>query len=204
VKDHVPSQAKDALARDAGPGIEPISMTDLRNFEELLTLKNGMNVKIRAIRSADNRGLAEAFAKLDPDSIYGRFFQPKASLSANELKAATEVDFEDVVALVVTTESQGREIIIGGGRYMAFDHHGTRAAEVAFMIEEDYHRLGIAGHLLRRLARVAQARGIRRLEAAVLAHNRAMLAVFERSGLPMSQTLQDGVVSVTLSLAGPP
>lgn len=175
-----------------------------RNFEATETLKNGLTVRIRAIRPADKAGIVAAFALLEPDSVYTRFFQHKPSLSSQELKAATEVDFESVVALVVTIASGGREAIIGGGRYVMLDPSSTsRSAEIAFLVEEDFHGQGIAGRILKHLAHIAREKGVSQFEAEVLAQNKAMLAVFARSGLPMKQTPADGAIHVTLSLAGP-
>ena len=176
-------------------------MIDASNVEDTEMLKNGVTVKIRAIRPADKARVTDAFGKLDPESIYTRFFQAKDSLSDQELKAATEVDFENVVALVVTVESGGKETIIGGGRYLAFGLPGARSAEVAFIVEEDYHGLGIAGRILRHLARIAREKGVCQFEAEVLPQNKAMLAVFSHSGLPMKQSQTEGIIHVTLSLA---
>ena len=176
---------------------------DAKNFEITETLKNGVTVRIRAIRPADKAGIAQAFSMLEPESVYTRFFQLRQSLSNQELKAATEVDFENVVALVVTIESGGRETIIGGGRYVTIDPSSTqRSAEIAFMVEEDFHGQGIAGRLLKHLVHIAREKGVRQFEAEVLAQNKAMLAVFARSGLPMKQSPADGAIHVTLSLAG--
>jgi RimJ/RimL family protein N-acetyltransferase len=175
-------------------------MIDASNFEETETLKSGVTVKIRAIRPTDKTLVVDAFGKLDPESVYTRFFQAKESLSDQELKAATEVDFENVVALVVTIESGGKETVIGGGRYLAFDLSGGRSAEIAFIVEEDYHGQGIAGRVLKHLARIAREKGVSQFQAEVLSHNKAMLAVFSRSGLPMKLTQTEGVIHVTLSL----
>jgi RimJ/RimL family protein N-acetyltransferase len=176
-------------------------MIDASRFEVSERLKNGIIVLIRAIRPDDKAGVAAAFGKLDPESVYTRYFRAKDSLSDQELKAATEVDFENVVAMVVTIEAGGKETIIGGGRYVAFNLSGMRSAEIAFVVEEDYQGLGIAGRILRHLARIAREKGVSQLEADVLPQNRAMLAVFSRSGLPMKQTLTEGVIHVTLSLS---
>ena len=175
-------------------------MIDANNFQETEVLKNGVTVRIRAIRPGDKAGIADAFGKLDPESIQTRFFSVKASLSDKELEAATEVDFESVVALVATVESKGGETIIGGGRYVAFNLPGGRSAEIAFVVEEDYSGLGIAGRLLKHLSRIAREKGVGQFEAEVLPQNKAMLAVFSRSGLPMKQTRMEGVIHVTLSL----
>jgi RimJ/RimL family protein N-acetyltransferase len=175
-------------------------MFDANDFEEIETLKNGVTVRIRAIRPADKDGVADAFGRLDPESVYTRFFRAKESLSEQELKAATEVDFETVVALVVTIESGGKEIIIGGGRYLACALSNVRSAEIAFMVEEDYHGLGVAGRILKHLACIAREKGVSQFQAEVLPQNKAMLAVFSRSGLPMKLTHAEGVIHVTLSL----
>jgi RimJ/RimL family protein N-acetyltransferase len=178
-------------------------MIDAANYDEIETLKNGMRVRIRSIRPNDKHRLSEAFGNLEPESIYTRFFHHKKTLSDGELRAATEVDFENVVALVVTTGSGENEVIIGGGRFAAFDAtNNLRSAEVAFTIEEDYQGQGIASRLLRHLMKIARGKGVSQFEAEVLTENKAMITVFERSGLPMKSEFEGGAVHVALSLAG--
>ena len=176
-------------------------MTDVRSYSVEETLKNGAAVMIRGVRVDDKKRISEAFRKLESESIHKRFFQYKKALSDEELKAATEVDFENVVALMVTTGEEGAETIIGAGRYVAFDTAGAqRSAELAFMVGEDYQGLGIASLTLRHLAGIAKAKGIAQFHAEVLQENRGMLAVFKRSGFPMKQESAEGVVHVTMSL----
>ena len=176
-------------------------MMDAAKYEKLETMKNGTSVRIRSIRADDKNRLSEAFRNLQSESIYKRFFSYKKALTDKELKAATEVDFENVVALVVTIGAGETETIIGGARYVAFHAPGDeRKAEVAFMVEEDYQGQGIAGLLLRHLISIARQKGVSQFEADVLAGNKAMLTVFSRSGLPMKQSVSGGTVHVTLSL----
>ena len=178
-------------------------MMNAAEYEKLETLKNGTGVKVRSIRADDKNRLSQAFRNLESESIYKRFFSPKKALSDQELKAATEVDFENEVALVVTVGDGATETIIGGGRYVAFDAaDAERKAEVAFTVEEDYQGQGIAGMLLRHLVSIARQKGVSQFEAEVLPGNRGMLIVFSRSGLPMKQSISSGTVHVTLSLGG--
>jgi RimJ/RimL family protein N-acetyltransferase len=103
--------------------------------------------------------------------------------------------------LVVTLGAGSDETVIGAGRYVAIgSEQGERSAEVAFMVEEDYHGLGIAGRVLKHLAGIARSKGIASFEADVLSGNTSMLRVFERSGLPMRKRHEGGTVHVTLSL----
>jgi GNAT superfamily N-acetyltransferase len=178
-------------------------MMDAANYNHTATLRSGKQVKVRSIRPDDKQRLATAFKNLDPESIYTRFFHHKKMLSDAELKAATELDFESAVALVMTIGGGENETIIGGGRYVVIDDAGpARSAEVAFTVEEDYHRQGIARILLQHLAAIAREKGLSCFVAEVLPENRGMLTVFSRSGLPMKTEHGGDAVHVTLFLTG--
>ena len=144
-------------------------MIDAAKYDATATLRSGMNVKVRSIRPDDKERLVAAFKNLDPESIYTRFFYHKKMLSEAELKSATELDFEKAVALVVTTADGEQETIIGAGRYAVIEETGQpRSAEVAFTVEEDYHRQGMARILLQHLASIARAKGLSCFVAEVL------------------------------------
>jgi len=178
-------------------------MIDATTYDETVTLKDGIAVKVRSIRPDDKNRLVEAFKNLDPESIYSRFFYHKKMLTDKELKSATEIDFESAVALVVTTGEGEHETIIGAGRYMVIDETGKlRSAEVSFTVEEDYHRQGIAHILLQHLASIAREKGLYRFVAEVLPGNIGMLTVFSHSGLPMKTEHGEDTVHVTMSLTG--
>jgi RimJ/RimL family protein N-acetyltransferase len=176
---------------------------ELNNYYADDTLKDGTKARIRSIRPEDAPRLLEAFGELDSDSIYRRFFSPKKELSAADLKQLTQVDFGRVVALVATTEVDGAETLMAGGRYAVEAGDSPQGAELAFLTAATYRGRGIAGLLLRHLALLAQEAGLSRLEADVLADNQSMLNVFRRSGLRMTQRREGNVVHVTLSLTPP-
>ncbi len=176
-------------------------MIDAANYDHVETLKSGTKVRIRSIRPDDKKRLVEAFKNLDSESIYTRFFHHKKILTDEELKSATELDFENAVALVVTIGRGEQETIIGAGRYVIIDETGqSRSAEVAFTVEEDYHRQGIARILLVQLSSVAREKGVSRFEAEVLPENKGMLTVFSRSGLSMKTGHGGDAVHVTMYL----
>jgi len=175
-------------------------MLDARHYSTTETLRNGLEVCIRAIRPDDCDRVVEAFHKLDPESIYTRFFSYK-KLSDNDLKALRETDFDNRVTLIVTLIVDGREIAIASAVYV---RSGEGVAEVAFTVEEDYHRLGIARRLLSHLGRIAVDAGISTFVAEVLPQNMAMLKVFSACGWPVKTKTEDGTVHVTISLPTAP
>jgi len=178
-------------------------MIDARNYSVQETLKNGLRVTVRAIRPDDRDAVLAALKELDERTLYLRFFGSKSEFSHQELTEATDIDFVRTVALVTCIQDADGEKIIGAGRYIAFgDAEPPDRAEVAFMVEEDYHGLGIAGRLLRHLAGIAKEKGIVELHAEVLPENKGMLAVFNKSGFPVKQEFVEGLAHVTILLAG--
>jgi hypothetical protein len=115
---------------------------DTRDFGQSRTLKNGLQITLRAVRPDDKDRLLAAFQQLEPSTVYTRFFAPKKSLSDAELEAATHLDFQRAVALLATIGEGAGETVIGGGRYVA---DGKGGAEVAFTVEEDLPGFGHRG-----------------------------------------------------------
>ena len=164
-------------------------------------LKDGTPVTIRAIRKDDKEGVHNAFRALDREAVYRRFFALKQDLTEDELEQVTDVDFSQLVALVATvSQADGEEIVVGDGRYVAAKKEKPERAELGFLIAEPYRGLGIATLLLRHLARIAHHAGLSAFEADVFAYNAPMLAVFQRSGLPICRRRERDIIHVTLSL----
>jgi RimJ/RimL family protein N-acetyltransferase len=179
-------------------------MVDPNDYLEHETLKDGTKVTVRAIRADDAARILDAFGKLDQEAIYRRFFSPKRELSSAELKQLTEVDFDQVVALVATTRERGVETLLGGARYAVEPGEAPQSAELAFLTGEAHRGRGIASLLLRSLIQLAREAGLLRFEADVLAENQSMLNVFRRTGMKMEQHRDGNVVHVTLSLEAVP
>ncbi|MEP7100651.1 MAG: GNAT family N-acetyltransferase [Burkholderiales bacterium] len=172
-------------------------------FSEVFALRSGAPAVLRAIRSDDRERLQTAFRALDPESVYMRYFSYKHELSEADLDRLCNPDFDERVVLVVTRQTDAGEVIIGSGGYVRHaTPDGTRAAEVAFTVEEDVQGQGISSKLLAVLTDIARADKIERFDAEVLARNAAMLHVFEHSGLSLQlQPEEDGVLRLSLSLA---
>ena len=154
-------------------------------------------ITIRPVRPDDRERIVQAFRGLDRNSVYLRFFSHKKKLEDEELRRVTECDGVTKAVLVATVGSGDQEIIVGLGEYVRCG----AAAEIAFAVEEDFQRRGIASRLLRELTGIARANGIVQFEGDVLAENTPMLAVLRKSGLRMQTSHEQGVVHATLSFA---
>jgi len=172
-------------------------VTNPREYVAVETAKGGLPVTIRALHDDDRQKVAAAIRGLDRESIYLRLFSYRDELTEAGLDRVMRFDPAREIVLIATIGAGVDERVIGSARYVVTS---PGMAEAAFMIEEDFHGKGIASRLLRHLAIVACTRGIATFEADVLAENRPMLAVFERTGWPMQKRREGGVVHVELSL----
>ena len=172
-------------------------MYDPASFSVIEQLRNGREIKIRALKPGDRQALLAAADRTSDRSLYRRFFGVKRQFTEDEVAAFVNVDFIDVVALIALAHESGREVIAGGGRYIVV-RPGT--AELAFTVVDAYQGQGIASALLRHLITLARGAGLRELIAEVLPDNLAMLRVFERSGLELKSRGESGVVHLTLQL----
>ncbi len=126
-------------------------------FSEIL--RNGRAVTLRAARAEDGPKVRRAFGKLEPDTIYTRFFGYKSGISDAELIRLIKTDFDCNVALVVTIGSGDAEEVIGGASYFAIDADPSAGvAEMAFIVEEDYQGLGVASLLMKHIVHIARER----------------------------------------------
>jgi RimJ/RimL family protein N-acetyltransferase len=172
-------------------------MLDAANYSAVSTLRDSRRLEIRAFRPDDRADFISAAGRISPQSLYRRFFAVKRGFTEREKEFFLNVDFDRHVALVALIEEAGQNVIVGGGRYVVVQ---PGKAEVAFAIVDQYQGQGIGSLLMQHLAAIARAAGLQELIAEVLPENKAMLKLFERSGLHMSTTPESEVVHVNLQL----
>ena len=173
-------------------------ITDARHYATDTLLRDGSSIHLRAIRPDDKHHLLALFSHLSSRSMYFRFFRVKTTLTDEELRYFTELDFVRNVGLVATRRAGSDEHIIGVGHYLGLDSKDAplTRAEVAFAIADEYQGRGIGTLLLEHLAAIARANGITEFEADVLGENNRMLEVFERSGFRIQRSIAAGVFHV--------
>ena len=172
-------------------------MVEPSNYSAVEKLRNGERIEIRALRPQDRDDLMAAVDRTSSDSLYRRFFAVRRHFTETEESFYLNVNFVSHVALIAVADENGQPIIIAGGRYVVGE---PGQAEVAFTVVDKYQGRGVGAALLRHLAMIARQAGLRELVAYVLPDNRAMLKVFEKSGLKYTAKRESGSVYVKLGL----
>jgi RimJ/RimL family protein N-acetyltransferase len=155
---------------------------------------SGIHLTIRPIRPDDAARLERFHERLTSHSIYRRYFSLHPVLSERELRFLTEVDYVTRFAFVVEYLDE----LIGVGRFDRIAE--TSDAEVAFIVSDEFHHLGIGLMLLERLADVAWSLGITTFCAETQADNRSMMGVFAASGFVVNARMEDEIISARFSV----
>lgn len=143
-----------------------------------LELANGAALRLRPIRPDDEPRLVELFHRLSPRTVYQRFFRAYDRLPDHWYQRFANVDYRTRLALVAEEHEASRPLLHAVARYEPGDTAGT--SEIAIVVEDSWQHRGLGGQLLDALLAAAEARGLHRFTADVLADNRPMLRVLSR------------------------
>jgi RimJ/RimL family protein N-acetyltransferase len=167
------------------------------NYSATERLRDGRTVEIRALRPDDEGDMLAAVGRTGTQSLQRRFFVVKRGFSDKEIAFFMNIDFTSHVALVALADEDGCKVIIGGGRYIITE---PNKAEIAFVVIDAYQGQGIGTLLMRHLAVIARAAGLKELIAEVLPENAAMRKVFSKFGFEARGRPDPQVVHLVLTL----
>jgi acyl-CoA hydrolase/GNAT superfamily N-acetyltransferase len=172
---------------------------DLELLESDYRLNDGMRIHVRPIRPTDEELQREMFYNFSPETVYRRFFQALPAMPHERLQRFSSIDYDREMALVGVVQEDEHDTMVAVSRYIV--DKATNAAEVAFVVRDDYQRQGIGTYLFKRLLEVARTRGITVFTADVLAENTAMLHVFHECATgPIQSTLDAGVYHLSFAI----
>ena len=165
-------------------------------------LPNDEEVLIRPIRPEDEPLMGAFNETLSPDSIYLRYFHPisAAQLTSHEqLARLCFIDYDREMNLVAERRHEdGTSAIIGLGQLTKL--HGSREAEFAILISDEYQRQGVGTELLTRLVQFGRDEKLERIVAEILPENEGMKRVSARVGFKMHMNRDEGVIEAALPL----
>jgi len=167
-------------------------------LETTVALRDGQSVLIRPIRADDESMMRDMFYSFSEKTVYLRYHGTLKSMPHNRLQVFCNVDYDTEIALIGVVGPAGKEEVVGVGRYLT--EASKQSAEMAFVVRDDWQRKGLGTILFKRLVEIAQANGIRKFHAEVLAENSGMLKIFHRSGLSVETSTEEGVVGITMEL----
>jgi RimJ/RimL family protein N-acetyltransferase len=163
-------------------------------------LKDGTEIFFRPVRPTDEAGLSEMLYSLSADSVRSRFFTHTKTFPHRDVQQLTNIDYVQNLALVGTVPGPGgQEEIVALAEY--FLEPKNQAAEVAFIVHDEWQKKGMGTLLLNYLCEIGRSRNVRRFLAKVLPQNKAMLAVFHNTDYPVKTEFDGDAYSLVIDLA---
>jgi acyl-CoA hydrolase/GNAT superfamily N-acetyltransferase len=170
---------------------------DFNRWVKRLMTAEGTPYTLRLIQPSDEAQLQKLLYSLSDDDVRLRFSRAAMTFHHNETQPLAVVDYRDRVAMVAMTGVSSHERMLGFGQYFLdrTDNH----AEVAFVVNKEYRRRGIASNLLSLLTDYALANGVEGFRAEVLLENKGMLRVFYKCGHQIHSKLDGNTYSIWYS-----
>jgi acyl-CoA hydrolase/N-acetylglutamate synthase-like GNAT family acetyltransferase len=162
-------------------------------WEEARTVRiaSGAELRVRPVRLSDEEALQDLFYRLTDESTYRRFMTFKKAHPHEEMQHLVNLDYEQSVGVLAC---DGDDQIVGMARYDVDPKNNL--GDIAFVVRDEWQGKGVGKALMQRMVEIARARGLSGFVADVLAENKAMMAVLQRSGLKLGIDLQGGVYRV--------
>ncbi len=172
----------------------------LYSYNYSMKLANGKRVEFRPLLPSDEFESRHFFYSLQEDSIYYRFFNKRKVFSRKMLQQQwAEVDYRRNMTLIGLMQLGKRKQIVAIGSYAEI---GSDTAEVAFLVKERLHGMGIASFLLASLETIAKENNYKKFVATVLAENRKMLKVFQKR-YPDAKLIRSGSGEMEVEMVFP-
>jgi acetyltransferase len=150
---------------------------------------------IRPMRAEDEPAVHAFIAKMSPEDLRLRFFQPMKTLSHTIAARLTQLDYDREMAFVLVDSGDPLGVV-----RLHREARGT-SGEFAITVRSDQHGKGIGTLLMERMISYARKIGLKTVFGVVLSENRSMLSLARRLGFePKSQPDDPSVIRVELAL----
>jgi len=166
-------------------------------LEREITLRDGARLRLRAIRPEDQDRLVALYDRLSQHTAYQRFFAVMKRLPPDWAHLLANVDYQSRLALLAEHGPPDAPELVGVARYEPTDQADT--AEIAFVIQDGWQNRGLGTLMLDALLSAAEARGIRRFRAYVLASNMRMIDLLARFTDVQERHTESGVTELLLA-----
>lgn len=169
-----------------------------------VALADGRAVTLRPVLPQDAELTQAFYRSLSPSSRYLRFHMGVANLSSAVLRAFTEIDYDDHLALLAEVfDDDDGERQVADARFVRRD--SAPVADFAVAVADDWQGVGLGSTLIERMLAAARRRGIVRLDGEVLAVNRPMLELLRGRGFALRTDPQDArLVHASLATGAAP
>ena len=142
----------------------------IRNFREMVTLRDGAHVLLRPMLKEDRQHLEELYGPVGEDDM--RYFR---------------LDYNDVLPMLALVKDHA----VGSGSLHFLHGPKRHMGEVRLFLSKEYRMRGVGMKILRVLVDFARRQGLTLLTAEIIADKTKVVRAFEQVGFKSRCTLAD-------------
>jgi RimJ/RimL family protein N-acetyltransferase len=157
----------------------------IKNFREMVTLKDGAYVLLRALTKDDKQRLAEFYGAVNESDLrYFRHYVKDASVIDEWCE---NLDYGKVLPVLALAKDR----IVGSASLHFNDGPKRHVGEVRLFLAKDYRKRGLGMKMIRALIDLARKQGLSILVAEVIADMGKFVKAFEQLGFKSQAMLDD-------------
>jgi L-amino acid N-acyltransferase YncA len=157
----------------------------IKNFREVVTLRDGVYVLIRPIVKEDCKHLEELFSPLSKEDL--RVFRQNVKDAEVVQSWCQNLNYDEVLPAIALVKDRAVGLVT-----LHFFHGARRhMAEVRIFLAKDFRKRGLGTKMIRVAIDLARKQGLHILIGEILADQTKVIRAFEQLGLKVQCTLED-------------
>lgn len=157
----------------------------IKNFREMVTLKDGVYVLLRPMVKEDRPHLEELYGAVSEDDI--RYFRHDIKDPAVLQEWCDKLDYEDVLPILALVKDRA----VGSGTLHFMKGPKRHMGEVRLWLSKEFRKRGLGMKIIRVLVDFARRQGLSLLTAEIIADKAKVVRAFEQMGFKSRCTLED-------------
>ncbi|MEW6285289.1 MAG: GNAT family N-acetyltransferase [Chloroflexota bacterium] len=157
----------------------------IKNFREMVTLKDGTYVLLRPMTAEDEKCLQELYAAVSDEDM--RYFRHYVKDPALIHEWAVNLDYNKVLPLLALVKDH----VVGTASLHFFEGPKRHIGEVRLFLAKDFRRRGLGMKMIKALIDLARRQGLSILQAEVIAEQTKVVKAFEALGFKSQALLDD-------------
>jgi L-amino acid N-acyltransferase YncA len=157
----------------------------IKNFREMVTLKDGAYVLIRALTKEDKAHLSEFYNSVSEDDL--RYFRHNVKDRVLIEDWCERLDYSQVLPIIALVKDR----VVGSGSLHFFSGPKRHVGEVRLFLAKDYRKRGLGMKMIRALIDIARKQGLSILLAEIIADKTKVVKAFEQLGFRSDCILDD-------------
>ncbi|MBN1304654.1 MAG: GNAT family N-acetyltransferase [Anaerolineales bacterium] len=157
----------------------------IKNYREMVTLKDGTYILLRAMTPPDKDGLIDMFSAVNQDDL--RYMRHNVNDNKLIQRWCDELDYTKVLPILALVKDR----IVGNASLHYSDGAERHIAEVRIFLTKDFRKRGLGMKMLKALIDVARKQGVSILTAKIIPEKSKVVKAFKELGFKSSCLLDD-------------